>query len=347
MKILPITQKDKDAYNTFVASNNGSFLQSFEWGEWQTSNNRQALRYLVQDDDTGDTVLSAQFIRHPLPFGQYYLYCPYGPVVNCKLQIANCKLAIQELIQKIQKDFPKTIFVRLEPTYNLPFGPELRVEGQLTTYNLVPTLHIQPGSTILLDITKSNDELLTAMHPKTRYNIKVAEKHGVTIKKLQSQEEKQLVASMLKGTLTRRNLVSPSTDYYYKLANYNTDDKNFTVNTFGAYLGDTLLACALTIDVNQTRTYLFGGSTTEHKNLMAPYLLHWQIIQDAKTFGLTTYDWFGAEGAVSDGSGFARFKSGFGGTVLQYGGAWDIVLKPLAYRTYRATRHLNRWLKHR
>ncbi len=335
MNISKVDQLNIEAYKNFVAVNYGSFLQSLEWGEWQEKNGKKAIRYIVEDE-TGTPILSAQFLRHALPFDKEYFYCAYGPVVNLKFKIEDCRLAIQELITKIHKDYPKTIFIRLEPTSTLP----------PITYSLRPSLHIQPASTILLDVTKPKEELLANMHPKTRYNIKVAEKHDVTVKQLQSKEEKQLAANLFKNTLTRRKLVSPSTDYYFELANYNTGGKNFSVNTFGAYLGDTLLACALTVDFNQTRTYLFGGSSTEHKNVMAPYLLHWTIIQDAKTQNIETYDWFGAEGAVSDGSGFARFKTGFGGTLKAYGGTYDIVFRPLIYKLYQLTRSLNRWLKH-
>jgi lipid II:glycine glycyltransferase (peptidoglycan interpeptide bridge formation enzyme) len=208
-------------------------------------------------------------------------------------------------------------------------------------------LHIQPGSTILLNISKPEADLLAGMHPKTRYNIKVAQKHGVEIRPLTQPDDQHLAAHMMRNTLIRRKLVSPPQEYYFKLMGHFSNGTTLSTHTYGAYYNNDLVACALAVDFNQTRTYLFGGSSTAHKNVMAPYVLHWTIIKDAKNNNLHLYDWFGAEGSVSDGSGFARFKQSFGGETIQYAEASDIIFKPLAYRAYQTTRHLNRWIRHK
>lgn len=324
-------------FDSCIIALNGSFLQSVAWGRWQEQNGRKVWRYVVtdsdRDNDNAQTVLAAQVIQHALPAGKHYLYVPYGPVYD-ESRIKNQELskALECLLTAIHTDFPDAVFIRLEPTYNL----------QLTTYNLRPTLHIQPGSTILLDMRKSTEELLAGMHPKTRYNMKVAERHGVQIRPLTTPDAQAEAAALFADTLTRRKLVSPPAAYYAQLL----DSPDLAVSGLGAYYNEELVACGLFIDFGHTRTYLFGGSSREHKNVMAPYLLHWTAIQDAKQRGCTTYDFFGAEGSVSDGSGFARFKQGFGGTTIPYAGAWDVVLKPLHYRAYQLLRTLNRWFKH-
>lgn len=345
MLVQEITTDNKHTYETFVTQNGGSFLQSWDWGDWQSSNKRQATRCIVTDG-AGNPMLAAQFLRYTLPLGQEYLYCPYGPVAGTRDKGSTYAKAsadrqetsegLDALIGHVREAFPKALFIRTEPTTSL----------QPTTYNLQPTLHIQPGSTILLDINKPEEGLLLGMHPKTRYNIKVAQKHGVEIRLLTQPDDQHLAAHMMRDTLIRRRLVSPPQEYYFKLMGHFSNGTTLSTHTYGAYYNNELVACALTVDFNHTRTYLFGGSATAHKNVMAPYLLHWTIIKDAKNYGLHTYDWFGAEGAVSDGSGFARFKQSFGGNVVQYPGAFDTVFKPLAYHAYQATRHLNRWLKH-
>lgn len=335
MHITNLSDNDKDTYEKFVTEHGGSFLQSWEWGDWQASNKRPATRYIVRDDNNR-TILSAQFLRYTLPLGQEYLYCAYGPIAGIRDKGQGLSEALDGLIGHIRKGFPKALFIRLELTSFL----------QPTTYNLQPTLHIQPGSTILLDIQKTENELLSGMHPKTRYNIKVAQKHEVEVRLLEHPNDQHLAAQMMRDTLVRRKLVSPAQEYYFKLMSHFSEPSVLSANTYGAYYNSELVACALTLDYDHTRTYLFGGSSTAHKNVMAPYLLQWTIIRDAQKKKLTTYDWFGAEGAVSDGSGFARFKQSFGGHTVQYAGAYDVIFKPLAYRAYQATRHLNRWLKH-
>lgn len=336
MLVQEITTDNKNIYEDFVTENGGSFLQSWDWGEWQATNKRPATRYIVQND-SGQPMLAAQFLRYNLPLGQEYLYCAYGPVRDARMTNDELREPLDALIAHIKTAYPKALFVRLEPTSAL----------QPTSYKLQATLHIQPGSTILLDINKAETEILSGMHPKTRYNIKVAQKHGVNIQVLAQPNDLHLAAKLMRDTLTRRKLVSPSEAYYFKLMSHFSEPSTLSTNTYGAYYNNELVACALSLDCGQTRTYLFGGSSTTHKNVMAPYLLHWTIIQNAQKTGLTTYDWFGAEGAVSDGSGFARFKQSFGGHILQYAGAYDVIFKPLAYRAYQTTRHLNRWIKHR
>lgn len=338
MQIFKIPENQRINYDDFVANNNGSFLQSWDWGDWQTSNKRPATRYIVTDE-TGSGILAAQFLRYTLPLGQEYLYCAYGPVRSAELRITNYELSetLDTLIAHIRKDFPKALFVRLESPFKI----------RNSKFEIRSTLHIQPGSTILLDIDKPEADLLAGMHPKTRYNIKVAQKHGVEIRLLEQPNDRHLAAQMMRDTLVRRKLASPAQEYYFKLANHFPTQALLTSHTYGAYYNNQLVSCALTLDYNQTRTYLFGGSGTTHKNVMAPYLLHWTIIKDAKNNSLRTYDWFGAEGAVSDGSGFARFKNSFGGDTIQYAEASDIIFKPLAYRAYQTTRHLNRWIRHK
>ncbi len=334
MSLQILINPSEELYTSFVIANNGSFLQSFGWGQWQETNGRTPVRFLVQDEQN-KTILAAQFLTHHLPAGKTYLYCPYGPVVNCKLQDTECKVAIETLLEHMQATFSDAVFIRLEPTQPLSLQP--------TTYHLQPTLHIQPGSTITLNLQQDAESLLAGMHPKTRYNIKVAERKGVEIQPLETTEAQAEAAALFVDTLVRRKLVSPPASYYKKLL----ATKTLTTSGLGAYYNGQLVACGLFVDFGHVRTYLFGGSSTEHKNVMAPYLLHWTAIQNAQTNKLTTYDFFGAEGAVSDGSGFARFKQGFGGTTIPYAGAWDIVLNPIWYTGYKLLRTLNRWAKHK
>lgn len=337
MHSLPITEKEKDAYIKFVASNNGSFLQSWEWGEWQRQNNREPIRFLILNDDK-TPILSAQFLIYQLPLGKTYLYCPYGPVVSAEHRVSSAEI-VKQLIQHLKQKYSSAVFIRLEPTYNISAQGGLASSWQ-------PTLHILPGSTILLDIRKDEQTLQAAFHPKTRYNIKVAERHGVQVKHLENPEEIQEAAELFYNTLARRKLATQPIGYYKNLMGRQNASKDLTVHALGAFYNNNLIASSIFIDYNTTRTYLFGGSAIEHKNVMAPYLLHWKAIQAAKDKNLTTYDFFGAEGSVSDGSGFARFKQGFGGNVISYGGTVDIVLHAFLYRAYKLLRTINRLIKH-
>ncbi len=354
MHIQEITDTDKDIYNAFVASNNGSFLQSYEWGEWQKKNGRNARRYTCTDE-TGAVQLAAQFLVYPLPLGQFYLYCPYGPVANSQFPSAswrtNFQTAIQELIGQIKRDHPKALFTKLEPitAFNL----------QPTTYNLQPSSRIQPGSTLLLDLTKTEEQLQMEMHQKTRYNIKVANKHGVVIKTGTDTTgpEAEEILMLITKTTERQAYKGHSLSYYQNFCKFfaeavqrknniseisNLDTPSMQVRWYGAFYQEHLLSGGIFIDFGNTRTYLYGGSNDAKKNIMAPYALHWHAIRDAKQEAITHYDMGGLETSSGTTPGFARFKLGFGGGTTHYPTPTDISWHPTNYKVYRIAKKILR-----
>ncbi|MEZ4180585.1 MAG: peptidoglycan bridge formation glycyltransferase FemA/FemB family protein, partial [Candidatus Doudnabacteria bacterium] len=113
------------------------------------------------------------------------------------------------------------------------------------------------------------------------------------------------------------------------------------LKVYGAYYQEELLASAIIIDYGGTRTYLFGGSSAEHRNVMAPYALHWQIITDAKHNGFNKYDWWGLETSRGKVEGFAQFKIRFGGQEISYPNAVDIPTNKIWYLIYAFLRKLN------
>lgn len=335
MHIQEITEKEKEVYNAFVANNNGSFLQSFEWGQWQESNAKTVFRYVLKERSDSAPILSALVVQYSLPLGQHYLYIPYGPVVGNTVDTIHIEDALKNLIAYLKEKHSKALFIRIEPA-----------QWRGSTVPGKKSLNIQPGKTIVLDIHTSEEQLLNNMHPKTRYNIKLSMKRGVVVKPITLEASQHEAAALLFDTLHRKKLATPRPAYYQNMMNFFTGI-GAQVTTYGAYYQDMLIATAITLDFGTTRTYVFGGSSAEHKNTMAPYLLHWTVIRDAQIKKLTTYDWYGAEGGVSDGAGIARFKLGFGGSTVEYPGAHDILLRPLPYHLYTLVRTANRWVKHR
>ncbi len=321
MKLIEIDQSQKDLYNQFVAGSlSGSFLQSWEWGGWQALLGRKVYRFKIVDDNQIQ-IGSVQLIKMPLPFGRFYLYAPYGPVVgqNFQFSIFNFQTIINELILK----FPKAIFLRIEPK-----------NQELVTCGLslvTKSANIQPGKTLLIDLLKTEDELLADMHPKTRYNIKVAQKHGVEIVDefavsighgLYFKEALDLICE----TASRQGFSGYGVNYYKKLVDFFAlnSHSSVRVHLYKAVYQKELLASAIMIDFGKTRTFLFGGSSAAHKNVMAPYLLHWRALVEAKISGFETYDFWGIETSSGETPGFVRFKLGFGGAQVAYPGAHDL-----------------------
>ncbi|HYV33796.1 MAG TPA: peptidoglycan bridge formation glycyltransferase FemA/FemB family protein [Candidatus Limnocylindria bacterium] len=340
-----IQESQKDQYNQFIAANSsGSFLQSYEWGQWQKSLGREVFRFFIKDN-IGNIAAALQLIKMPLPFGRYYIYAPYGPAIE-----DNHEIHITDYVKALKEKFPYAVFIRIEPKEEFVI---------LDPKSLVKSSNIQPAKTLLIDLEKSEEQLLANMHNKTRYNIKVAQKHGVEVK-----EELEIsvghglyfkeAINLICDTAKRQGFTTYSFNYYENLIDFFILNQESQVKTHlykaiysaggGSSSGgqNQLLATALMVDFGKTRTFLFGGSGQFHKNVMAPYLMHWQAMLDAKAAGYKIYDFWGIETSSGETPGFVRFKLGFGGQEKNYAGAYDAVLNKFFYKTYSLLRNINK-----
>ena len=353
MELIEIEKLQKDLYNRFVMDNEtGSFLQAWEWGDWQKQLGRQVQRFWIKGE--GQLIASIQLVQMPLPFGKFYLYAPYGPVVSGELRVMS-----NELLNQMKEKFIGATFIRIEPKH-LAFSTN--------DLALHKSPNIQPGKTLIVDLTQSPEELLAQMHPKTRYNIKLAQKHGVRVEEefaisaghgLFFQEAIELICQ----TAKRQGFFGHSAEYYQNLVDFFAlqNASQVKAHIYKAIFQNQLLASAIMLDFGQTRTFLFGGSGEFHKQVMAPYLLHFQAMLDAKAAGFNSYDFWGAETSKGDAPGFVRFKMGFAppsasssglrgqlrsgsaSGIKEYAGAYDLICQPAGYRIYQALRLVNRY----
>ena len=337
MNVIQLTEEYQQQYIDFVTAHpSGSFLQSWEWGEFQSRLGKKVVRYGMFNEDAHGVnylVATIQLLTTKVPrLPGFYLYAPYGPLIQ---EVTDSKSNIVTLLlDTIKKDFSTAWFVRLESKDDVHIP-----EGK-------PSVHIQPGSTLVTDITKSETELLAGMHHKTRYNIKIAAKHGVTVTSSTASSRSEAIALLTK-TSTRQGYKSHTTSYYTEMLSYfekKSNNADCKVHLYEALLGESIIASAIMIDHGNTRTYLFGGSDDTHKNVMAPYAMHWQAIQDAKTLGLSAYDWWGIETATGATPGFVQFKLRWGGEKKMYASAQDIIFNSKWYFVYSLLRKVNRFL---
>lgn len=326
--VRKIKNEEQKIYSDFIAAHeSGSFLQSWGWGEYQTTLGKTAIRYGVFEDN--NLIAAAQLLLTKIPtLPGSYLYCAYGPLIKAGYNQNSITEITHSLVKHIKADYAKIWFIRFEPKDNLP------IDGK-------PTLHIQPGSSLITDLASSEDDLLNAMHPKTRYNIKVANKHGITVN---SNFLPQIEAiNLLTETSKRQGYNAHSNTYYTAVLKYFSEHAtDCKASLYTALYGKEIIASAIMIDNGITRTYLFGGSNNNFRNMMAPYALHWQAIKDAKQLGLTKYDWWGTQTASGGTPGFVQFKLRWGGTQKFFAEPRDIVLNSLWYRAYNMLRKINR-----
>ncbi len=283
----------------------GAFLQSKQWGDFQRTTGRE----VVFVEGMG------LFVVNALPFGWKYAFCPKGPTTAVST----------ETLRTVAHDLG-VVFLRVEPNYKLP------------TTNYIQTFEVSPSHTLVTDLRKSEDDLLAAMHEKTRYNVRLAERKGVTISI--GKDSIDDVWPLFEQTASRGQFRLHPKSYYQKML------ASGVVFIATAKVGDQIVAANLMVDFDGTRTYLHGASGETHRNVMAPFLLHWELIKDAKRKGIVAYDWWGVAPDGADEShpwnGITRFKLGFGGNRIDSPGTFDFVARPLAYAIYRVMRAIRR-----
>ena len=341
----------REEWNEFIVRHSGSFLQSFEWSGFQEKAGNTVARIMIKKD--GVTVACANAIHHALPFGKAYWYVPYGPVIAETVQEK------EKITRFFHENFSRRagreeIFIKIEPE---EMGMRDALAGTGTA-----SAAVQPKETVIIDCTLSEEEMLSQMKPKTRYNIKIAERHGVKIISPDDQTklDPEIFLSLLSATAARHRFRAHDKQYYRTMLEALVPHEEAVMNNacfarlfFAQYEG-AVIASALVMFFGKRATYLHGASDAAQKNVMAPYALHFEIMKYAKQAGYAEYDLWGVATERSSDEikrkwgGFSRFKLGFGGSVVERPGAYDFTLRPLWYIIYRGVKKASRirsWLK--
>jgi lipid II:glycine glycyltransferase (peptidoglycan interpeptide bridge formation enzyme) len=193
----------------------------------------------------------------------------------------------------------------------------------------------------VLEIQKADEELLAGMKPKWRYNVRLAEKKGVSVS---AEGIKSLDGfyGLYQTTAARDRIGIHPKEYYTQLLGLepiNPQEPKPDLRLWIARFEGKALAAIITVFHGREATYLYGASSDEHRNLMPAYALQWAAIKAAREAGCSSYDFYGIP-PVDDPShamsGLYRFKTGFGGGIRHYAGTWDYVLKPAVYTAFRA-----------
>lgn len=327
MAVQPVTEKNE--YNSVLARQpHAQFLQSWEWGVFQQAPDKQVWRW--RDASTGSV---GQAFLQQLPGGFSYIYAP-------RLTHSEGNDFFQQSLEFLREKAREVgaVFVRLEPT-QLPEKLSLR-----------PVESMQPADTMLVNVRQGEQQLLLDMKPKTRYNIRLAQRKGVTVTTGVNEKSIRDFLQLMKQTESRHDLSAHGSKYYEKLLRLIPQEPASPAESYvtllSAQSGGRTLAAHLLIGFGDTLTYLFGASSDQDKNLMAPYLLQWEAIRLAASHHYTYYDFFGiapestdakpgAEKRRAKWAGISRFKVSFGGEKQHYPGAFDLVNRGIWYRLYR------------
>lgn len=357
---------EKKALSTVVdtasATQNGDrFLQSNFWASFKSQHGWTQLLFSVQGTYNHSTKksstpepVSAEFsftcsvlVRR---FARFFsiAYIPMGPDIPLFLATSTpsnsenaCLTDYLQLLAQFSKQIrpflPKqTLCVRADPPIDF-LTIETRDNFIKTTLRRQKKLHkpptdIQPPDTTILDLSKSEEELLATMKAKWRYNIRLSEKKGVEISS-EGIDGIDTFYALYEETSKRDAIAIHSKNYYKSLFELGEQHgKNFKVSVYIAKHEGDALAAIITLFTKTEAVYLYGASSNAKRNLMATYLLQWKAIQDAKHYGSKLYDFYGMPPTDDENHpmhGLYRFKTGFGGTNIHRPGSIDVMLSPI------------------
>ncbi len=413
MQIIYFEENQKNEWNEFIAENRlEGFLQSWEWGKFQKSLGRKIWRVgiindgLSSENETNKSQIPnpksqinsksqipgnfqlqtanyqllaiALIVKYDFPFRKSYFYCPRGPAAN-KFKVQSSKFKVLDfLFEEIKKIAGKegAMFLRFDPPLGL--NDEFGIMNYEYLSNFKKTSNeIQPRNTLILDLAKSEEELLREMKQKTRYNIKLAERKELRITNYELRIDNRKIFEekfkefweLIKETSARDKFASHNKDYYWKMLEglgeaqkapqpFETMEPanegdirecRLRARLYFAEYENKIIASNIVLYFGGLAVYLHGASSNKYRNVMAPHLLQWRQILDAKNAGYEKYDFWGIarECQMSNvkcqmkskfknsWGGITRFKKGFGGEERNYIGAYDAVFDNIGYAAYK------------
>ena len=271
------------------------------------------------------------------------VYVPKGPLLDWE------NLPLRRKVLKDLTTLAKrqgAIFIKIDPDVilgnGLPNSPEDQVSpaGQSVITDLrergwqLSDEQIQFRNTVILNLQSDEEELLRRMKQKTRYNVGLAGRKGVTVRS-GNLDDLTLLYQMYAETSIRDGFVIRSEDYYY--LTWKTFMQAGLAEVLIAEVDGEAIAAVIVFTFAGRAWYVYGMSREAHREKMPNYLLQWRAIQSARNKGCTTYDLWGAPDEFVDTDPLwrvYRFKEGLGGNVVRHIGAWDLPTRPMMYGLY-------------
>jgi len=324
---MPIV--DRSQWLTFISrSPDAHILQTPAWGELKSGYGWTPV-WVV------NATLGAQILFQDLPLGFKVGYIPRGPVsLDGHVFEGPAWETFQDELDLICRKH-KAVFLKIEPD-GWADGDEHTLLGWRTSSH-----SIQPPRTILVSLEGDEQEILARMKSKTRYNIRLAGRNGVSVRRIDKIDP---FYALLEFTADRAEFGIHTREYYRRA--FELFHPSGECAIFLAEYQGQPLASIMVFTRGARSWYFYGASSREHRDLMAPYLVQWEAMRWAKVLGCTSYDLWGVPDEDfevledqfterSDGLwGVYRFKRGFGGQLLRSPGPWDRVYRPGLYSLY-------------
>ncbi|MAG59375.1 peptidoglycan bridge formation protein FemAB [Candidatus Woesebacteria bacterium] len=307
-----LTQSDKSSFDHLVDHP----IQSWQWGSFREKTGIKVIR--AGTFDNGKMTEGYQITIHTIPYTNFKIGAFFkGPEPTTQMLTALKNFGKEEGL----------ILIRMEP--NVLDSSEgknlLRQNGAVSGRSSFTK------ETFLIDLTKSEEELLKNMHSKTRYNIRVAERHGVEVAENNSDKAFEEHLKLMMETTKRQGFYAHS-ERYHRLM-WEVLAPSGIAHLLQAKYKEKILVSWIVFVWGNTLYYPYGASSGEDRNVMAAYGMMWEAIKFGKQLGLSKFDLWGKE----EGKGFTKFKEGFGPQPVEFIGTWDLPISPILYPLYRIT----------
>ena len=353
-------------WNQFISKlPNPHFLQTYEWGQVKAKYGWIPY-YAVWTDDgkfhvsqstdnlspiTGHCVAAAMILKKQILNRGFaarlsILYAPKGPLLDW--ENAGLRNRVLNDLQSFAKK-QGAIFLKVDPDILLGRGIPQSADdvpdnaGQAIRSELMrrgwvySSDQIQFQNTVLIDLSASEEDMLARMKPKTRYNVRLAEKKGVVLR-VGTLEDLPMLYKMYAETSVRDGFVIRDEEYYKTAWGIfmRPGGQPSAVPLIAEVNGEPVAAIFLFMFAGRAY-YVYGMSRNLHREKMPTYLLQWEAIKLAKAGGCIAYDLWGAPEVFDESDsmwGVYRFKEGLGGEVVRTLGAYDFVPNKLWYKLY-------------
>ena len=309
------------------------------------------------------TIISSDILAVIRQIDRYHsiAYIPYGPELEPSEEFQG--MFLEELSESIRPFLPKDcILIRYDLCWQSywakdeehfdengiwkgqpdSLSQEFRFNFNTHRWNFKKAyFNILPSNTIYLDLTQDADAILRKMKSKTRYNIRLSARKGVEVKTM-GLDGLDIWYELYKETAARNHLFLNDIKYFEAVLRAKTDTSRSPADVrllIAEWEGMPLAAMFLVMTANRG-SYLYGASSSQHRNLMPTYALQWEAIQLSKANGCTEYDMFGISPSPDPSHplyGLYKFKAGFGGEIYHSLGCWDYPLDEEKYALFRVS----------
>lgn len=339
---------DRQQWNALILDvSHGHLLQTWDWGQTKAAAGwRVSPR--VWEMPTGEPAAAALLLSRRLKYGPLdthldVAYVPRGPLLDWSVpeRVDQVLAGLEDAARR-----KGVVFVKIDPELVIgagvpgqddavddPVGLALLQRMRQRGWRYAAD-QVQFRNTVLIDLGGTEDDWLARMKQKTRYNLRLAMRKGVVVRR-GTLEDLPLMYRMYAATADRDGFIIRQKEYYFDVW------QRFYENNMAVFLIAEVeshpVAALVLFHFGARAWYLYGMSTQEHREAMPTYLLQWEAMRVARDAGCTVYDLWGAPDEFNEEDplwGVYRFKLGWGGAVVRTSGAWDYTNKPLLYRLY-------------